>query len=320
MTKLTWSWISVLLLALSITSFSACDDDEDPVTEGFVEFLQNNQEYSLLVDALEEAELVDAVGSFATDVTLFAPNNTAMTAFLQANNFSDLESIPDELLQATLLTHIVGSPLLATDFQTGYYGTINDTKEAGIGSAIYVNTSSGVVINGSVNVIRPDQLTDDGVVHEISEVIAPSTLATFASVDPNFSILFDAILKVDTDGSLATALSDRDTPFITVFAPTNAAFQALLDSNPAWNSLDDIDEDLLRGVLLYHLVPGARVLSGDLINGQTVTTQAGETLEIDLSGAAPRIVGANSTATVVAADVVAENGVIHAIDTVLLPE
>jgi uncharacterized surface protein with fasciclin (FAS1) repeats len=320
MTMITRSWLGLFLLALSITFFSACDDDEMPVSEGFVEFLENNQEYSLLRDALVEADLVDAVNSLAGDLTLFAPNNTAMTAFLQANNFSNLESIPDDLLTATLLNHIVGPATLANEFQTGYYGTLNDTRETGVGTAVYVNTSSGVVINGTVNVIRPNRLTEDGIIHEIDAVILPSTLATFASSDPNFSILFDAIGRVDTDGSLTAALSDRAGSFFTVFAPTNAAFQALLDSSDDWNSLDDIDEALLRGVLLYHLVAGDRVLSSELTNGQTVPTQSGETVEIDLSGAQPQIIAAGNTATVIAADVIAENGVIHAIDAVLLPE
>jgi uncharacterized surface protein with fasciclin (FAS1) repeats len=308
------------MLALSLTTFSACDDDEVPVTEDFVAYLQNNQEYSLLVDALVEADLVDAVNSFAQDVSLFAPTNAAMTAFLQANNLTDLESVPDDLLRATLLNHIIGSPLLATDFQTGYYGTANDVREASIGTAIFVNTANGVVINGGVNVTSPNILVDGGVIHEIDQVIAPSTLATFASADPNFSILFDAIVKVDSDGSLTAALADRDNAFITVFAPTNAAFQALLDSNAAWNSLDDIDEDLLRSVLLYHLIPGDRVLSSELTDGQRVTTQLGETVQIDLSGSQPRVIAAENSATITLLDVVAENGVIHAIDSVLLPE
>lgn len=320
MTTITRSWLGLIMLALSITVFSACDDEEVPVSEGFVEFLDNNQEYSLLRDALVEADLVDAINGLTGDVTLFAPNNTAMTAFLQANNFSDLQAIPDDLLTATLLNHIVGPATLANEFQTGYYGTLNDTRETGVGTAIFVNTDSGVVINGAINVIRPNRLTDDGVVHEIDGVILPSTLATFASSDPNFSILFDAIGRVDTDGSLTAALSDRAGSFFTVFAPTNAAFVALLDSNDDWNSLDDIDETTLRGVLLYHLVAGDRVLSAELSSGQTIATQSGETLQVDLSGTQPQIIAAGNTATVVAADVVAENGVIHAIDAVLLPE
>jgi uncharacterized surface protein with fasciclin (FAS1) repeats len=320
MTTITRSWLGLLLLALSITFFSACDDEEMPASEGLVEFLNNNQEYSLLRDALVEADLVDAINSLSGSVTLFAPNNTAMTAFLQANNFSDLESIPDDLLTATLLNHIIGPATLANEFQTGYYGTLNDTRETGVGTAIYVNTSSGVVINGAIDVIRPNRLNDDGVVHEINSVILPSTLATFASSDPNFSILFEAIGRVDTDGSLTAALSDRAGAFLTVFAPTNAAFAALLESNDDWNSLDDIDETTLRGVLLYHIVAGDRVLSEELSSGQTITTQSGETVTVDLSGTQPRIVAAGNTANVVAADVIAENGVIHAIDAVLLPE
>lgn len=321
MTKFTWSWLSIILLALSVTTFSACDDDDvTPVTEDFVEYLQSNQEYSLLVDALAEAELVDVINSLAQDVTLFAPTNTAMTAFLQAGGYSDLESVPDDFLRATLLNHIIPAPLLGTDFQTGYYSTLNDVREPSVSTAIYVNAVNELLINGDIDVTDPNILVEGGVIHEIDGVIAPSTLATFASTDPTFSLLFEAIGLVDTDGSLTAALANRDNDYVTVFAPTNTAFQALLDSNTEWNNLEDIDINLLNSVLQYHLVPDARVLSTDLTDGQRVSTQLGESVQIDLSGAQPRIVAAGNSATILLSDVIAENGVIHAIDSVLLPE
>lgn len=120
-------------------------------------------------------------------------------------------------------------------------------------------------------------------------------------------------------------------PF-TVLAPTNDAFQALLDSNPAWNSLSDIDTDVLTQVLLNHVI-SADVSAADLVSlsgadgkGYTSTNAdgaGGENLSLlfDTSGALPRF---NNTASVVSADfadISASNGTVHVIDAVLgLPD
>jgi len=109
-----------------------------------------------------------------------------------------------------------------------------------------------------------------------------------------------------------------DGPF-TVFAPTNTAFQNLLDSNDDWNTLDDIPAETLEAVLLYHVTDEGNVRSGALMDDMNVNTLAGESLTVDLSGSAPVIEGGSSSAEVVLADIQGVNGVVHVIDEVLLP-
>ena len=109
----------------------------------------------------------------------------------------------------------------------------------------------------------------------------------------------------------------QDGPY-TVFAPTNAAFQALLNSNDDWSSLDDIPLETLINVLLYHVVP-ARAYDKDLTsaldqNGQIITA-LGQNLTFDLSNLA-----INTTSKIISVNAHATNGVIHVIDQVLLPE
>ncbi|MGP9820933.1 fasciclin domain-containing protein [Salinarimonas sp. NSM] len=103
-------------------------------------------------------------------------------------------------------------------------------------------------------------------------------------------------------------------PF-TVFAPTDAAFAALPEGTVDSLLLPE-NRDQLVAVLTYHVLPG-RVMSSD-IAGQEVSpeTVQGSTLMIDATGDAVMV----NTATVVTADVEASNGVIHIIDTVLIPE
>ncbi len=101
-------------------------------------------------------------------------------------------------------------------------------------------------------------------------------------------------------------------PF-TVFAPTNEAFADLLEALEI-EAADLLAHPQLADVLLYHVVSGA-VMSGDLVDGMEVATAAGETITIDLEDG----VFVNES-EVVAADIEADNGVIHVINAVLVPE
>ena len=107
-------------------------------------------------------------------------------------------------------------------------------------------------------------------------------------------------------------------PF-TVFAPTNAAFEKL----PA-GTLDTLlmpeNKEQLASLLKYHVVSG-EVLSTDLTNGQTVTTLNGNTLTVEINGEGVYLVDATgSRATVSQPDVTTSNGVVHVIDSVVMPE
>lgn len=122
----------------------------------------------------------------------------------------------------------------------------------------------------------------------------------------DFSILVSALQKAGLVDDLQGA-----GPF-TVFAPTNAAFEKLLgELNITADQL--LAQPDLAKVLTYHVVSG-EVMAADLTNGMTATTLNGESLTFDLSGS-PKVNNANITTT----DINASNGVIHVIDTVLVP-
>ncbi|WP_459251809.1 fasciclin domain-containing protein [Cauispirillum nitrogeniifigens] len=104
-----------------------------------------------------------------------------------------------------------------------------------------------------------------------------------------------------------------DGPF-TVFAPTDDAF-AKLPAGTVENLLKPENRDQLTRILTYHVVPGK--VTSDQLSGKRIqaATAAGPTLDIDASGQGVMV----QQATVTAADIPASNGVIHVIDTVLLP-
>lgn len=103
-----------------------------------------------------------------------------------------------------------------------------------------------------------------------------------------------------------------DGPF-TVFAPTNDAF-AKLPAGTVENLLKPENKDKLVQVLTYHVVPG-KVYSKDLSDGMTATTAQGKDIKISLKDGKAMVNGA----TVTTADIEASNGVVHVIDSVILP-
>src|SRR6185312_1509742 len=122
---------------------------------------------------------------------------------------------------------------------------------------------------------------------------------------------FKQLAAALTKAGLVDALK-ADGPF-TVFAPTDAAFDALEKAKPG--TVAGLTTEQLTAVLKYHVVAGAAVKAADLKNGQLVKTLAGPVAAIDLSGDKPKINGVTISST----DIVAKNGVIHVIDQVLLP-
>lgn len=135
---------------------------------------------------------------------------------------------------------------------------------------------------------------------------ADKTIVEIAVDNKDFSSLVDAVVSQN----LADALSAKG-PY-TVFAPTNAAFTALPDF--AGKALKAKPE-LLKDILLYHVVSG-ELKAADVLAQERLTTLNDRQLAVNLKAGAPRVNQANITAT----DIDASNGVIHVIDSVLIPQ
>ena len=165
----------------------------------------------------------------------------------------------------------------------------------------------------------PDQKeAEPGMVDDLN-IVEPA-LAT-----ESVSSLVAALGKADESAAndLIATLSDETTSF-TVLAPTNDAFADLLARLDGFDSLDDFNteqlQNLLATILTYHVVGGAAVMSGDLSEGQVVTTVQGEDLVVSLAGGVTFTDADGEAAQVTLANVETNNGVIHLIDKVLLPQ
>ncbi len=135
----------------------------------------------------------------------------------------------------------------------------------------------------------------------------PGTIVETAQGAEDFSTLVSAV----ESAGLVETLSGEG-PF-TVFAPTNAAFDALPEGTLDELTMEENSEQL-TSILTYHVVPSA-AMAADLSDGQELETVNGETLTVSIDGDTVMI----GDATVTQADIEASNGVIHAIDTVLMP-
>lgn len=198
---------------------------------------------------------------------------------------------------------------------TGFLNTLATYGTSTSNLSLYVNTSTGVILNGGPKVTIADQDASNGVVHVIDAVIALPIIPTFVASNPDFSILLQALTRPDLTTNYATVLSGNG-PF-TVFAPTNAAFAALL-TELGVAGLNDIPAATLESVLTYHVVSG-NVLAGSLSEGQVVTTLQTGAITIGLTGGAKITDENGRISNIIATDVQANNGVVHVIDKVLLP-
>ncbi len=313
-------WALALLTIFAVTFISSCDDDDDPANNGVIEYFRNSTDLTTHRDALDEADLIDNIRLFNASTTFFAPTNTAYTQFLSLNGFANLEAVPALALEGTLRGHILDDQNIdgAGFANPGYYKTINERGD--FKTDVFVTTTNGTVrVNGQANVSRANQITEDGTVHTVDAVIGLPSVLTFATADPRFTTLLAAIDRADDDGSIMAALNAATpTSPITVFAPTNAAFQAFLDASDDFDSLDDIPAATLSTILKYHVL-GTEVRAESITNSTMATPLAGGTLGFNVSGAMPQIVAANSTANIAILNVTAINGTIHAIDGLLIP-
>lgn len=282
-----------------------------------------NPSFSNLVAALQAAD-GDLVGTLSGDgpFTVLAPVNDGFATFLSDNNFSALADVPTDALAQVLLNHVMSGTTFSTDLVSAGsgYATTSATGAGDNAMSIYYNTSNGVMFNGVSTVAVADVVASNGLIHAVDKVIGLPTVVDFALADPNFSTLVAALTRDDLTTDYVTLLSTPNgtdpAPF-TVFAPTNDAFADLLVELNA-NSLADIDEPTLNATLSYHAVAGANVRDTTLMDNMTIATQGGN-ITANITGGATLTDANNRVSNIIAVNVQASNGVIHAIDKVVLP-
>merc|ERR1712048_1539206 len=244
------------------------DPNSEP-TKNIVELAQSVDDLSTLVTAVVAGDLVETLSSTGP-FTVFAPTNDAFGA-LPAGTVETLLKPENKGQLVDILTyHVVAAKALSTDLSDGQS---IDTVE---GKAVTVHIGDGVKINDA-NVVTPDVLATNGVVHVVDGVLLPPS---DSNSEPTKNIV-ELAQSVDDLSTLVTAVVAGDLvetlsspgPF-TVFAPTNDAFGAL-PAGTLETLLKPENKAQLVDILTYHVLP-AQVLSTDLSDGQSITTVEGK--------------------------------------------
>ena len=264
------------------------------------DIVSNSVDHTTLKTAIDACAL-DGVLSGSGPFTLFAPTDAAFNLLPAGTVTALLNDIPQ-------LTDILKHHVVADSVMSGML-TNNQIVTTLHGTDVTVTISGGNVYIDNAMVTLADLVADNGVVHVIDAVLIPSTptnsIYDIVSNSPSHTTLKTAIDACALDGVLSGS-----GPF-TLFAPTDAAFN-LLPAGTVTALLNDIPQ--LTDILKHHVVADS-VMSGMLTNNQIVTTLHGTDVTVTISGGNVYI----DNAMVTLADLVADNGVVHVIDAVLLP-
>ena len=286
-------------------------------TSSIADLVVDDSRLSTLLAAVDAAGLVETLANEGP-FTVFAPNNTAFAAALDAIGITAEDLLANtELLTQILLYHVVPGTFSASDLAAA--GTVTTLE----GSEITIEGAAfGATLNGNTPITRPDFEATNGIVHKINRVLLPpavieelglptQTIAEIAVENGSFNTLVAAL---DAAGLVPTFADENAGPF-TVFAPTDDAFAAALEALGLTAEELLADTELLTTVLTYHVVEG-EVLAETVVTLDSATTLQGSDISIAVVDGG---VVLNDSVNVVATDIIATNGVIHVIDAVLLP-
>lgn len=312
-----------LLLGLSFLS-SSCEEDDDVRTidpdNHVLAVISEQENLSQFYTALQSVDLTSTLQSPNLSFTIFAPTNEAFNSFLQQQGYNSIADVPREALSNLI----------------GYHVSLGSKSASQLDSAVLVNTLAGkdifvyktsddnstITLNDEVQIGQADIPAVNGFVHTVDKVLVPpaESLAAYVAARaanaeaPAFGLLKAALDRAELFGTL-----NSNHPF-TLLAPTDEAFIAA-----GYATAEDIqneDPAVLKTILLYHLLPDYRY-SFMFPNGG-VSTQLGKkvTFNTTTNPATVTGIGNEQAAVLIAAEqnILTSNGLLHAIDRLLLPQ
>ena len=272
-------------------------------------------DFGTLVAALQAAGLDATLADETQTYTVFAPTDAAF-AMIDPDTL-DLLLADTDVLSSVLLQHVVSGEVSSVTAYT--LNGLSATTASGADIPVAINSELDTLTFGGATVTTTDIYTTNGVIHVIDMVVVadvelpspPASIVDVAVANGSFNTLVAALQATGLD----TVLDDPDATF-TVFAPTDAAFGLL--GQGTVNALLS-DTDTLTDILLYHVIQGSAVLQDGAL---TVAQSEANKVEM-ANGAEAALSLANNTlfvnkSAVSLADVMADNGVIHVVDQVII--
>jgi transforming growth factor-beta-induced protein len=260
-------------------------------------------QFNTLAAALKAAGLVDALQG-AGPFTVFAPTDAAFAKLPKGTLEGLLDPKAKSTLSAILTYHVVSGSVKAEQVLKLKTATTLNGQRIDI-----LVDDRGVLIDG-VRVTKTDIVCSNGVIHVIDAVLMPETKTIVGVADS--AGVFKTLLAAAKAAGLATAL-EGDGPF-TILAPTDEAF-AKLPAGTVESLLKPENKEKLASILKYHVIPG-RFYADQVVKLEKAPTLLGRDLAIRVDGRKVLVGGAQVTKT----DIEAKNGVVHVIDSVILPE
>ena len=292
--------------ALALALFMvACDSedlgDADPAPPTIADYVTEIPAFTALSAAVQEtglAETLDTGGPF----TVFAPTDGAFSPAIDA-------TLNQQVATAVLQHHVVSGTVTADQLSDGQtvqtLATSRDPLTISIGETIMVNRAT---------VTNPDADAANGVVHVVDRLLADAV--DRATLTPRFTIFARLVKEAGLDGALRDAGANDGR---TIFAPTNAALIDALDANDNGEVENSEIPPNAADILQYHVLDSV-FLAADVPESETaVATLEGSDVTVVRSNGDVTINPNDEDASVTTADVVVDNGVIHGIDTVLMP-
>lgn len=282
-----------------------------------VETAVANGSFTTLVAALQKAGLDSVLADENSTFTVFAPTDAAF-AMIDSNLLDGILNDSDAL-SAILLQHVVSGA--SVDSVSAF--TLNGMSATTASDAaipIAINSTTDMLTFGGANIVTTDIYTSNGVIHVIDMVVVADvalpepflTVADVAAANGSFTTLVAALQATGLD----SVLDDTGTDF-TVFAPTDAAFALLGDETIAALLADP---EALSNILLYHVVSGAEVLQDAAVtlaqSANNKTTMGNQQMAALSYVDSSLFINKSAVST---PNVMADNGVIHVIDQVILP-
>jgi transforming growth factor-beta-induced protein len=269
-----------------------------------VDLAARSGSFDTLVAAVKAAGLVDTLKSKGP-FTVFAPSDEAfarisekeLNRLLKPENIDELKSI--------LTYHVIPGTVPAS-------AVVNlDAARTVNGQSVEIRVEKKGVFVDNAKVIKTDIMASNGVIHVIDRVIVPkksNDIVDVAVAAGSFSTLVSAVKAADLVDTLK-----GEGPY-TVFAPSDEAF-ARLPKETLADLLKPENKENLQAILSYHVVP-SKFDAQKVVRSHSARTANGGSLEFRVKEGRVYV----DDALVVKADIPADNGIIHVIDSVLLPE
>ncbi|GAB2564552.1 fasciclin domain-containing protein [Spirosoma areae] len=311
------SVLSRIFVVVLLLGSLSCQKSDDAIAtpQTISDRILEDSRFSLLAAAVAYAEIGDALKS--AHLTLFAPTNEAFQAAGLTTDAA-IKALPKEQLRAMLMYHVLYGSVQSTTIPAG----LNSVETASRGVAFLTKANTGAMFINNAQLTQVDIGVANGYVHSIDRLLTPATgsFLTTIQTNPNLTFLLAAINRAGTVDKLLlpTLQNTASTNLITLFAPTNAAFQSAGYKDLA--AINAANSQTLANLLAYHIVPGI-TFSNQFQAGSLNTQLSGSRLVVTVTANQAMVKGAKNAAgtAIKPTDLPANSGVIHVIDQVLQP-